>query len=361
MNSSRTKTLELAKKAVDRLKASTESSGEYTLKLNGKKPSNRVINEFLDNQKIVLISEFKKRGDELWLYASHEEAPFGDFTARLQKAFDKFVSTQVKSGMEVAVTQDQFDAWKPQQQKQWLKDHPTSKFGKKEATKSKGPIKQADLKKAAKKSTTQEETIKFKTPAHKGNDEKYVKEVLKAVDKYSTSFAGVPLSKIFQKPNGDFNLYGPFYFYGKDNEVYSYNGVDTENWKGFSVRISKVAPDTLKKVPKSKIQKIPASAATKPASATVDSLVSSLGSNTKWKAGAGLRGDSITTYNDKTEVVITYDKDEDKFILSVDDDAKTHGTDTLHTRFASTSDLNKYLKTQKVATIKESDLVDLMY
>lgn len=52
---------------------------------------------------------------------------------------------------ETAVTQKQFDAWKPQQQKQWLKDHPTSKFGKKEAPKAGKPIKQADMKKATNK------------------------------------------------------------------------------------------------------------------------------------------------------------------------------------------------------------------
>lgn len=37
---------------------------------------------------------------------------------------------------EVAVTQDQFDKWNSTKKRQWLKDHPTSKFGKKEATKS---------------------------------------------------------------------------------------------------------------------------------------------------------------------------------------------------------------------------------
>lgn len=64
---------------------------------------------------------------------------------------------------EVAVTQDQFDKWKPQQQKQWLKDHPTSKFGKKEATKSKEPVKQADLKKASNKAQDKKAYVPYKT------------------------------------------------------------------------------------------------------------------------------------------------------------------------------------------------------
>ncbi len=38
---------------------------------------------------------------------------------------------------EVAVTQDQFDAWNSTKKRQWLKDHPTSKFGKKPAGKAK--------------------------------------------------------------------------------------------------------------------------------------------------------------------------------------------------------------------------------
>lgn len=58
---------------------------------------------------------------------------------------------------EVSVTQKQFDAWKPQQQKQWLKDHPTSKFGKKKETLE--PTKPTEDKK---ESPTKEKYVAYK-------------------------------------------------------------------------------------------------------------------------------------------------------------------------------------------------------
>ncbi len=65
---------------------------------------------------------------------------------------------------EVAITQEHFDSWDSAKQKQWLKDHPNSKFGKKPAGKApkNKPIKQADLKKAATPTTPKEKYVTYK-------------------------------------------------------------------------------------------------------------------------------------------------------------------------------------------------------
>lgn len=80
-------------------------------------------------------------------------------------------------------------------------------------------------------------SILFKCPAPKDDDAKYVKAVKAFVDKKSIEFTGVAISSIFVKPSGDFKLYGKTYFFGKDGVIYYFEGVDTENWKGFKVRI----------------------------------------------------------------------------------------------------------------------------
>lgn len=98
-------------------------------------------------------------------------------------------------------------------------------------------------------------SIKFKCPGFNGVDSaKTVKTLNALLDRKSMAFAGVPISGLFSKPGGNFNLYGKTYFHGADGKtVYAFEGVDTENWKGFSVRISKIAPDVVKKLAKSSI------------------------------------------------------------------------------------------------------------
>jgi len=81
------------------------------------------------------------------------------------------------------------------------------------------------------------------------------KAIRKALDKNIVPFAGVSILKIFFKSNGDYNLYGPFYFYGKDKEVFAWNGVDTEDPNGFKLKVYKPLPDFLKKLPKTSILK----------------------------------------------------------------------------------------------------------
>lgn len=61
---------------------------------------------------------------------------------------------------EVAVTQDQFDKWNSTKKRQWLKDHPTSKFGKKEA-KPAGKQKPKELDDSAKKAAFKQEREGF--------------------------------------------------------------------------------------------------------------------------------------------------------------------------------------------------------
>lgn len=63
---------------------------------------------------------------------------------------------------EVAVTQKQFDAWTSAKKRQWLKDHPTSKFGKKEVHKAGKPIKQDTLKKAAATLPKDRDSVEFR-------------------------------------------------------------------------------------------------------------------------------------------------------------------------------------------------------
>lgn len=91
---------------------------------------------------------------------------------------------------------------------------------------------------AATDAAPKQKPIIFKCPQHTGNDERYLKAVKSVVDKKSLEYTGVAISSIFVSPNGDFNLYGKTYFYGKDGLIYYFEGRDTENWKGFKVLIA---------------------------------------------------------------------------------------------------------------------------
>ena len=68
----------------------------------------------------------------------------------------------------------------------------------------------------------------------------YVSKVLKQVAKESLAFAGVDISTQFQQSNGDWKLYGKFPFTSNDGKQYYWTGVNTESWKGFSVKIVQV-------------------------------------------------------------------------------------------------------------------------
>ena len=64
----------------------------------------------------------------------------------------------------------------------------------------------------------------------------YTKKVLKQVAKESLAFTGVDISTMIQETNGNWKLYGQHAFNNGD-ERYYWTGVDTENWKGFSIKI----------------------------------------------------------------------------------------------------------------------------
>ena len=93
---------------------------------------------------------------------------------------------------------------------------------------------------------TGNEFIVFKTPAPSVKDANgnwketpnFVKKVLKCVDKHSVPFMGIKLSEYFQEANGDWKLYGT-HTICVDGYFFHWTGVDTENWKGFSVKIIK--------------------------------------------------------------------------------------------------------------------------
>ena len=89
--------------------------------------------------------------------------------------------------------------------------------------------------------------IRFKPPGwtdalmRKPNSEQlYIDRILKAVQKKSVEFTGVDISPFFVRDNGEFNLYGKFYFTNSAGNIYYWTGANTENWKGFSVVIAQV-------------------------------------------------------------------------------------------------------------------------
>jgi len=70
----------------------------------------------------------------------------------------------------------------------------------------------------------------------------YDKKVLKMVGKHSEEFTGTNIADQFQESNGNWKLYGKHPFKGTDGFDYYWTGVDTENWKGFSVKIVRIIP-----------------------------------------------------------------------------------------------------------------------
>ncbi len=102
---------------------------------------------------------------------------------------------------EVAVTQKQFEAWNSTKKRQWLKDHPTSKFGKKEATKSKEPVKQADLKKASDKAQDKKAYVAYKTKFTESPDT--IKSII--IDRLRTDADREASSKVLKEFEEDLN------------------------------------------------------------------------------------------------------------------------------------------------------------
>lgn len=122
-------------------------------------------------------------------------------------------------------------------------------------------LKRLEVAGPVKKDPQGREFIQFKAPAMLDSERKYKDAkkyevtLRKALDKNIVPFAGISINNIFFKKNGDYSLYGPFYFYGKDDEVFAWNGVDTENPNGFKLKVYKPLPDFLKKLPKTSILK----------------------------------------------------------------------------------------------------------
>jgi len=86
--------------------------------------------------------------------------------------------------------------------------------------------------------------IQFKCPGFSNADtdkknDNVIKKIVKLIDSKSVEFTGVNASKfIIPSFFGNFSIYGRKFFKGTDGKTYSIVGVDTENWKGFSIKIT---------------------------------------------------------------------------------------------------------------------------
>lgn len=86
--------------------------------------------------------------------------------------------------------------------------------------------------------------IQFKCPGFSNADtdkknDNVIKKIVKLIDSKSVEFTGVNASKFISPSFFDnFSLYARKFFKGTDGKTYSIIGVDTENWKGFSIRIT---------------------------------------------------------------------------------------------------------------------------
>lgn len=81
--------------------------------------------------------------------------------------------------------------------------------------------------------------IQFKTanPITCKDSVQYMSKVITKVMKESVEFTGVDITTVFRKPNGHFKLYGRCYFVNGEDQIFYWTGVDTENSKGWSLRI----------------------------------------------------------------------------------------------------------------------------
>lgn len=76
-----------------------------------------------------------------------------------------------------------------------------------------------------------------------------MKKMVDTIDKNSQEFSGSDVSKLISPTyHGDFVLYKQQHFKGSDGHTYKVHGVDTENWRGFSLRITRLNPENAKKV-----------------------------------------------------------------------------------------------------------------
>lgn len=98
--------------------------------------------------------------------------------------------------------------------------------------------------------------IKFKCPGYSDKDSNTVtRAIMRLVDRKSMEYAGVPISGLFFNANNRrWNLYDGAYFRGADGSVFYFIGADTENWKGFSVKIGRVPEEKAAKLSKESIK-----------------------------------------------------------------------------------------------------------
>lgn len=71
----------------------------------------------------------------------------------------------------------------------------------------------------------------------------YITQVMKKVMKESIEFTGLDITTVFRKPTGEFKLYSKHYIINSHGDMFYWIGVDTENCKGWSLRIVKLDDD----------------------------------------------------------------------------------------------------------------------
>lgn len=96
--------------------------------------------------------------------------------------------------------------------------------------------------------------IKFKCPGYNNastskQQHSVYKRIVSTIDKHTKEFTGVPASKLISPSyKGNYNLYEKQHFKGSDGHTYRIHGVDTENYKGFSIKVTRLDPEKAKDV-----------------------------------------------------------------------------------------------------------------
>lgn len=87
--------------------------------------------------------------------------------------------------------------------------------------------------------------IQFKTgnPSTSKNSIDYISKVMKKIMQESVAFTGIDITPVFRKPKGEFKLSGRHYIVNAEGDVYYWVGIDTENCRGWSLRIVKLDDD----------------------------------------------------------------------------------------------------------------------
>lgn len=71
----------------------------------------------------------------------------------------------------------------------------------------------------------------------------YASKVITKIMQESLEFTGVDITTVFREPKGNFKLYGRHYFVNTTDDIFYWTGIDTENARGWSLRIVKLTDE----------------------------------------------------------------------------------------------------------------------